>query len=74
MLILMVSLKLFLHLYMQYNWGAKMDYDIDMAQIPYIEHEYRMYKAYIREKKLKVWLVITNCLWMVGAIITAIVR
>lgn len=46
----------------------------DLYQIPYVEHEHRMYKAYIREKKLKVWLVITNCLWMAGAIITAIVR
>ena len=41
----------------------------DMAQIPYIEHELRMYKAYCREKRLKILLVITNICWALGAIV-----
>lgn len=41
--------------------------DLDMAQIPYIVHKYRMYKAYKRESKLKIALIATNALWIVGA-------
>ena len=42
---------------------------IDMAQIPYIEHEYRMYKAYEREKRLKLILLGTNVLWVLAVIL-----
>lgn len=51
-----------------------MDYDIDMAQIPYIEHKHRMFKVYQREKRLKVLLVCSNCLWLIAAILTTVVR
>jgi hypothetical protein len=51
-----------------------MDYDIDMAQIPYIEHKHRMFKAYRRERRLKALLVCSNCLWLVMAILTIVVR
>ena len=37
--------------------------NVEMAQIPYIEHEYRMYKACKREKILKSILIVTNILW-----------
>lgn len=56
------------------------DKDIKMAQIPYIEHEYRMYKAYKRheyriyeaykrENRLKCILIGTNIIWAVIALI-----
>lgn len=32
-------------------------------EIPYIEHEYRMFKAYKREKRLKLLLVASNLIW-----------
>jgi hypothetical protein len=32
-------------------------------EVPYIEHEYRMYKAYKREKKLKIMLGVSNLIW-----------
>jgi hypothetical protein len=41
----------------------------DIAQIPYITHEYRMHKAYEREKRLKCILIATNVLWAVVALI-----
>lgn len=41
----------------------------DMAQIPYIEHERRMYKAYKREKFLKLLLVGSNLLWLSWSIV-----
>lgn len=37
--------------------------DKEMAQIPYIEHEKRMFKAYQRENKLKYLLFGANALW-----------
>ena len=37
--------------------------NIDMAQIPYIEHRKRMFKAYQRENRLKWILVATNVFW-----------
>lgn len=40
-----------------------------MAQVPYIEHEYRLYKAYQREKRLKYILIGTNIIWAVIALI-----
>ena len=46
----------------------------DMAHIPYIEHEHRMYKAYQREIKLKGWLIATNAMWLVGTIVVFLVR
>ncbi len=46
-----------------------MNKKINMAQIPYIEHEYRMYKAYQREKRLKYILIGTNIVWAVVALI-----
>ena len=42
-----------------------------MAQIPYIEHQRRMFKAYKREQKLKAALIITNALWVAVVIIMA---
>lgn len=41
----------------------------DMAQIPYIEHEYRMYKAYQREKRLKISLICSNIVWVLLVLI-----
>lgn len=35
----------------------------DIAQIPYIEHELRMYKAYKRKNILKGLLVASNLIW-----------
>ena len=46
---------------------------IDMATIPYIEHEKRMFKAYQREKKLFFSLIVTNVIWVI-AIISLLVR
>lgn len=46
----------------------------DMAQVPYIEHEKRMYKAYKRECLLKVMLAATNGLWLIAAILSFITR
>lgn len=38
---------------------------INMATIPYIEHEYRMYKAYVRERMLKIGLIVSNTIWVI---------
>lgn len=52
-----------------------------LATIPYIVHELRMYKAYQRENKWQrlavVWkkgFVISNCLWITGAILSFLLR
>ena len=45
-----------------------------IAQIPYIEHKRRMFKAYRRENVLKSWLIGTNTIWLVGIIIWLIAR
>lgn len=47
---------------------------VNMAQIPYIEHKKRIYKAYQREQKLKILLVCTNTLWALGTILVFITR
>jgi predicted GIY-YIG superfamily endonuclease len=51
--------------------------DKDMAQIPYVAHLARMYKAHkreerlkIREKRLKIMLVVTNVLWGILFLVT----
>lgn len=44
--------------------------DKHMAQIPYIAHKARMYKAYKREKRLKIMLVATNVLWGILFLVT----
>lgn len=41
----------------------------EMAQIPYIVHKCRMYKAYKREARFKIALIATNALWVVGAVV-----
>ncbi len=48
--------------------------DKEMAQIPYIEHELRMYKAYRREQNLKIALVFSNCAWIIGVLILLFAR
>ena len=37
----------------------------DMAQISYIEHKKRMFKAYQREMRLKIALIASNVLWII---------
>ena len=54
--------------------GCKICTDKNMAQIPYIEHQSRMYKAYRREKLLKGLLIGTNALWTIGALLLFVVR
>ena len=54
--------------------GCKACTDKDMAQIPYIEHQRRMYKAYRREKVLSVLLIGSNALWFLVAILWLVVR
>ena len=46
----------------------------NMAQIPYIEHENRMFKAYQRENCLKAWLLGTNLLWLLITLILLFAR
>lgn len=46
----------------------------EMAQIPYIEHELRMYKSYRREQNLKIALVCSNCVWVIGVLIFLLAR
>ena len=46
----------------------------EMAQIPYIEHELRMYKAYRREYTLKIALACSNCAWFIGLLILLFAR
>ena len=46
----------------------------DMAQIPYIEHKRRMFKAYQREIKLRRWLIGTNAMWIVGLVVWLVTR
>lgn len=41
----------------------------DMAQIPYIEHEYRVFKAYKKEKRLKISLICSNIVWVLLVLI-----
>ena len=45
-----------------------------LAKIPYIVHEARMFKAHQREKRWKVIFVVSNCLWITGAILSLVVR
>lgn len=45
----------------------------DMVQIPYIEHERRMYKAYRRENTLKVLLACSNILWLSWTVVWLVV-
>ena len=45
----------------------------DMAQIPYIEHECRMYKAYCRERRWFWTWIATVGLW-IGSVVWLIVR
>jgi hypothetical protein len=50
-----------------------MDDKKDMATIPYIAHEARMFKAYQREKSLKALLIASNCLW-IGVMLFMLLR
>ena len=45
----------------------------NIAQIPYIEHKKRMFKAYQREMRLTILLMISNLLWLV-ALVFVLVR
>ena len=45
-----------------------------LAQIPYIEHELRMHKAYKRESILKGLLVASNLIWATTVVVVLIVR
>lgn len=54
--------------------NCKICTDKNLAQIPYIEHQKRMHYAYKREKSLKVFLIGTNALWLVAAILSYIAR
>jgi hypothetical protein len=56
----------------KYCTGCKLKDMGDMAQIPYIEHEARMFKAYQREKRWMMLFIISNCLWIVGAILSLV--
>lgn len=44
--------------------------NLNMAQIPYIEHQRRMFKMYEAKKRLKILLIATNAIWTV--LITAL--
>lgn len=46
----------------------------ELYKIPYIVHEHQMWKAYKREKHLKIALILSNALWLAGAITAIIVR
>ena len=46
----------------------------DMAHIPYIAHLKRMHEAHTREKRLKGFLILTNVLWAVMAVIFFLMR
>ena len=45
----------------------------ELAQIPYIEHELRMFRAYRKRRKLMRWLIGTNLAW-VGIVIALLLR
>lgn len=45
----------------------------ELAQVPYIEHELRMFRAYRKRRKLMRWLVGTNLAW-VGIVIALLLR
>lgn len=46
----------------------------NMAHIPYIAHLKRIHEAYKREKRLKHLLILTNGLWLTGAILSFVMR
>ena len=46
----------------------------ELYKIPYIVHEHQMWKAYRREKHLKIALILSIALWLAGAITAIIVR
>lgn len=46
----------------------------NMYTISYIAHCKRMYKAQIREKRLKGILILSNILWLILAVLIAVVR
>lgn len=48
--------------------------DNDIAQIPLIAHEHRIYLADKRETRLKLLLISTNALWLLGLVTYFLVR
>lgn len=46
----------------------------ELAQVPYIEHELRMYKAYKRESILKGLLIASNLVWSAIAAVMLLAR
>ena len=51
-----------------------MDTKKELAQIPYIEHELRMHKAYKRESILKGLLIASNLIWSAIVAVMLLVR
>lgn len=51
-----------------------MDTKKELAQIPYIEHELRMFKAYKRESILKGLLIASNLIWSAIVAVMLLVR
>ncbi len=51
-----------------------MDTKKELAQIPYIEHELRMHKAYKRESILKGLLIASNLIWSAIAAVMLLAR
>ena len=47
---------------------------VDMAHIPFIDHERAMTKAYAREQTLKWLLIGTNTFWIIICFICAVMR
>lgn len=50
------------------------DEDKDIATMSYMAHELRMTKAYLRERLWKILFFVSNFLWIVGAILSLVVR
>ena len=46
----------------------------EMAQIPFVEHEFRIFKAHQREIRLKAFLIGSNCLWFIAAVLCFVLR
>lgn len=46
----------------------------EMYQIPYIEHEKRIFKAYKKEKRLIALLIGSNFFWLIMCILILIAR
>ena len=46
----------------------------ELAKISLISHKHQLWKAHRQVKRLRVCLIVSNCLWLLGAIFSLLMR